>query len=171
MEAALQAPASGAAGGSLFYRYMPHGIVFLSSACIMVVELVAGRLIARHLGSSLYTWTSIIGVMLAGMSLGNYVGGRMADSRRPQAFLGWLFMLASMACMSTLLLNSLFTRHDLLDGLVFPARVLISVVIIFLLPALVLAAIGCTLARKRERWHCPRCGHHRSAAPSPPEED
>jgi hypothetical protein len=42
---------------------IPHVIIFFSSACIMVVELVAGRLIARHLGSSLYTWTSIIGVV------------------------------------------------------------------------------------------------------------
>jgi len=57
---------------------MANATVFISSACIMVIELVAGRLIARHLGSSLYTWTSVIGVVLAGMALGNYVGGRLA---------------------------------------------------------------------------------------------
>ena len=47
------------------WRFTPQVIVFFSSACVMVLELVAGRLTARHLGSSLYTWTSIIGVVLA----------------------------------------------------------------------------------------------------------
>ncbi|MFA5251569.1 MAG: fused MFS/spermidine synthase, partial [Phycisphaerae bacterium] len=59
--------------------FIPSATVFLSSACIMVLELVAGRLIARHLGSSLYTWTSVIGVVLAGITIGNYLGGRIAD--------------------------------------------------------------------------------------------
>ena len=58
---------------------IPSATVFFSSGCIMVLELVAGRLIARHLGSSLYTWTSVIGVVLAGITIGNYLGGRIAD--------------------------------------------------------------------------------------------
>ena len=58
---------------------IPSATVFFSSACIMVLEIVAGRLVARHLGSSLYTWTSVIGVVLAGITLGNVLGGRIAD--------------------------------------------------------------------------------------------
>ena len=58
---------------------VPAATVFLASACVMVLELVAGRLVARHLGSSLYTWTSVIGVVLAGITIGNYIGGRIAD--------------------------------------------------------------------------------------------
>ncbi len=45
----------------------------------MVLELVAGRLVARHLGASLYMWTSVIGVVLAGITAGNYLGGHIAD--------------------------------------------------------------------------------------------
>ena len=51
------------------WLWRPALIVFLSSACIMVLELVAGRIIAPHVGVSLYTWTSVIGVVLAGISL------------------------------------------------------------------------------------------------------
>ena len=58
-----------------FSLLIPTATVFFSSACIMILELVASRLIARHLGASLYTWTSVIGVVLAGITLGNYVGG------------------------------------------------------------------------------------------------
>jgi predicted membrane-bound spermidine synthase len=58
---------------------LPCGVAFVASFCLMVVELVAGRLVARHLGSSLYTWTSVIGVVMAGLAVGNYTGGRLAD--------------------------------------------------------------------------------------------
>ena len=49
----------------------------------MIIELVAARIIAPILGSSLYTWTSVIGVILAGMSLGNVLGGILADQGNP----------------------------------------------------------------------------------------
>ena len=140
----------GGDNGSLLtflWRYQPHAIVFFSSACIMVIELVAGRLIARHLGSSLYTWTSIIGVVLAGMSIGNYIGGRMADKRIPSQLLGWLFMAASMGCLSTLMINNIFARNAPLDDLSFPVRVFCSVLIIFILPALVLGTISPAAAK------------------------
>ena len=54
-------------------------IVFISSFCVMIVELIAARLLAPHIGVSLYTWTSIIGIILAGIALGNYLGGKIAD--------------------------------------------------------------------------------------------
>ena len=50
-------------------------LAFLASLAFMALEMVAGRLVTRHLGSSIYGWTSVIGVLLAGLSLGNYLGG------------------------------------------------------------------------------------------------
>lgn len=129
------------------WRFAPHALIFFSSACIMIVELTAGRLIARHLGNSLYSWTSVIGVVLAGMSLGNYVGGRMSDRWKPEAFLGWLFMGASAACALTLLLNQFLAEHQVLEGLAWPRRVFLSVLIVFLAPALVLGAISPAAAK------------------------
>jgi predicted MFS family arabinose efflux permease len=71
----------------------------------MVVELVAGRLIARHVGSSLYTWTSVIGIVLAGIAIGNYVGGRLADRFRANEALASLFLLSSGLCLLVPLFN------------------------------------------------------------------
>ena len=79
----------------LLARWQPGFIVFMSSACLMAVEMVAGRLVSRHVGSSIYTWTSVIGVIFAGMSLGNYIGGRLAARWRPRVLLGELFLLAA----------------------------------------------------------------------------
>ncbi|WP_369426809.1 fused MFS/spermidine synthase, partial [Profundicola chukchiensis] len=36
------------------------------SAASLVVEIVAGRTLAPYVGMSLYTWTSVIAVVLAG---------------------------------------------------------------------------------------------------------
>ena len=44
----------------------PYLIVFIASTCGMVIEIVAARILAPGIGVSLYTWTSVIGVVLAG---------------------------------------------------------------------------------------------------------
>ncbi len=54
-------------------------IVFFANAAMLVLQLVAGRLLAPFIGSSLETWTSVIGVFLTGIALGNALGGRLAD--------------------------------------------------------------------------------------------
>ena len=67
-------------------------IVFMASACGLVIEIVAARLLAPTIGVSLYTWTSIIGVVLAGISLGNLVGGRIADRYPSPGTLGVILL-------------------------------------------------------------------------------
>jgi len=128
-------------------RYLPHALIFFSSACIMVVELVAGRLVSRHLGSSLYTWTSIIGVVLAGMSVGNMLGGRLADRYAPRRIVGWLFIIASAACLLTLYLNAIFSDESPFTGWHWPARVFSTMLVIFILPALALGTISPVTAK------------------------
>src|SRR5689334_1157971 len=38
----------------------PGAFAFVGSGCLLVLEIVAGRIIAPNLGVSLYTWTSVI---------------------------------------------------------------------------------------------------------------
>ena len=45
-------------------------VVFLSSALLLVLEIVAARLIAPYVGVSLYTWSAVIGVVLAVLPAG-----------------------------------------------------------------------------------------------------
>lgn len=47
----------------------------------MAYELVAARMMAPTVGSSTYVWTSVIGVIIAALSLGYWLGGRVADTR------------------------------------------------------------------------------------------
>ena len=68
--------------------------VFLTGAAILVVEILGSRILAPYFGSSLLVWTSIIGVILAAMSLGYYVGGRMADQNPKVEQLALVIFLA-----------------------------------------------------------------------------
>jgi spermidine synthase len=80
----------------------PGTFAFVGSGCLLVLEILAGRIVAPTLGVSLYTWTSAIGVVLAGLSLGNWIGGRIADWRPGRSTLSLLYLLSGIA--STLVL-------------------------------------------------------------------
>jgi MFS family permease len=67
----------------------------LAGFCVMVIELTATRLLAPYVGSSLYTWTSAIGILLAGMAVGNYFGGRIIDVYPVRRTLGLFFIAAA----------------------------------------------------------------------------
>ena len=54
-------------------------LVFYTSAAVLLLEILAGRLLAPYVGVTLETFTAIIGVVLAGIALGTWVGGRWAD--------------------------------------------------------------------------------------------
>jgi len=73
-------------------------IVFIANLATLILQLVAGRFLAPAVGSSLYTWTSIIGVTLAGISAGNWVGGRWATRGRPARKALWLLLAGALCC-------------------------------------------------------------------------
>lgn len=136
-----QPPASEMAA-PLAWPLGPHLLVFFSSSCIMALELVAGRLIAQYVGNSLYTWTSIIGVVLAGITIGNGLGGKLADRRAPAAYLGWLFLAASFVCFLTLPINHLLGLVPGTERFSWPVRIFTRVFLAFFLPPLLLGMIS-----------------------------
>jgi len=77
--------------------------IFVSSAILLVLEITAGRLIAPYVGVTIYSWTSIIGVILSGLSLGNWIGGVMADRGAGEKTTGIVLALASISSLFSLL--------------------------------------------------------------------
>ncbi len=59
-------------------------LVFVGGFSSIGVELTASRLVAPYFGSSTFIWASLIGLTLTFLSLGYYIGGRLAD-RQPRA--------------------------------------------------------------------------------------
>ena len=115
-------------------------IVFVSSACALVIELIAGRMMAPYVGVSLYTWTSIIGVVLAGMSAGNFLGGIVADRYASRAVLGSIFVAGSVSSLGILVSIHWVTAANIPLSLL--PRIVFYTTAAFFLPSLVLGMVS-----------------------------
>jgi len=127
------------------WLWRPNLIVFISSSCIMILELVAGRIIAPHVGASLYTWTSVIGVVLAGISLGNYLGGQLADRWASTRLLGGIFVLGGLTSLGILAVDEV----DILSKTEWPfiTDILLLITALFFLPATILGTVSPVVAK------------------------
>jgi len=115
-------------------------VVFIASFCTLVIELVAGRIMAPYVGVSLYTWTSIIGVVLAGISIGAYLGGLIADRYPRSSTLGWLLFLSGLGAFSISPLTNLIGGAQFETSLMI--RILLITTIIFFIPSCLLGMIS-----------------------------
>lgn len=115
-------------------------VVFIASFCTLVIEIVAGRIMAPYVGVSLYTWTSIIGVVLAGISIGAYLGGLIADRYPRPSTLGWLLFLSGLGAFSISPLTNLAGGAQFQTSLMI--RILLITTIIFFVPSCLLGMIS-----------------------------
>ena len=72
--------------------WLAGAVVFFTSGAVLVLEILAGRLLAPYVGVRLETYTSVIGIVLAGISLGTWLGGRLADRVDPRKTAGPLMV-------------------------------------------------------------------------------
>ena len=63
-------------------KYKLEFVLFIVNAIYMILELIASRILSPYFGSSNIVWTSIIGIILLSTSIGNYVGGIIADKTK-----------------------------------------------------------------------------------------
>ena len=75
-------------------KYLLEITTFIAGATGMIIELVASRILSPYLGNSNLIWTCIIGMMLAFMSIGYFIGGKISD-KQPKRNLLSLFLLNS----------------------------------------------------------------------------
>src|SRR3990172_1645110 len=115
-------------------------VVFIASFCTLVIELVAGRIMAPYVGVSLYTWTSIIGIVLAGISIGAYLGGLVADRYPRPSTLGWLLFFSGLGAFSISPLTNLVGGAEFQTSLM--VRILLITTIVFFVPSCILGMIS-----------------------------
>lgn len=129
-------------------RVLPYKLSFLCSLSIMILELEASRLVARHVGSSLAVWTSVIGIMLLGICLGNALGGRLADLAPPRRLIGPMLALGSAMTIISLIVNDL-TGPSVsgIETLPFNMRAVLLISLDFLIPTTILGMISPIVAK------------------------
>jgi spermidine synthase len=86
------------------------GVVFAAGVGSLATEIAASRLLAPYFGNSTIVWANVIGLILASLSLGYWLGGRLADRRPSPRALGGVVVVA--ACMIAV---TPFVARPLLD--------------------------------------------------------
>ncbi|MCW3990219.1 MAG: fused MFS/spermidine synthase [Candidatus Bathyarchaeota archaeon] len=90
--------------------------VFVSGAVVMALELVGSRILAPVFGDSIFVWGALIGVVMAALSLGYYVGGRMADRRPSYGVFSMILVSAGVLIMLIPLSSPLILEVVYLSG-------------------------------------------------------
>ncbi|MGB5556790.1 MAG: fused MFS/spermidine synthase, partial [Paracoccaceae bacterium] len=119
------------------------------SAASLVVEIVAGRMLAPYVGMSLYTWTSIIAVVLAGFSAGHWLGGHVAEHPAARALrqTGWTMIAAALTTAAAVLILRAFAG-PVLQNLQDPvAGIALLTLLVFFLPSFFAGVPAPVLAR------------------------
>ncbi len=121
------------------YRY--EIIIFTVDAICMILELIASRVISPYFGNSNLVWTSVIGIILLSSSIGNYLGGKIADRKEVTKNLKIILMFTSLSIfiiplLQKIILNLLSsTIHDVRIGAVLAA------ITLFFIPSLLMGIL------------------------------
>ncbi|HSV28134.1 MAG TPA: fused MFS/spermidine synthase [Candidatus Omnitrophota bacterium] len=125
--------------------------LFLVSAAALVLEIVAGRLLAPFVGMSLYTWTAIISVVLAGLTVGHWIGGRQAelaaDERSARLRIAVALGLAALTTLAALVVLRLAAAPLLGRGWNPIVAIVVLTTLLFLPPSLFAGVISPVLTK------------------------
>ena len=70
-------------------------LVFGAGIGALATEITASRLLAPYFGSSTIVWANLIGIVLAALAVGYWLGGRIADRRPRPSLLGSIVLVAA----------------------------------------------------------------------------
>ena len=121
-------------------------VVFLAGVGTLGIEMVIPRLLAPFFGTSQPIWAVVIGMTLAYLAVGYWLGGRLADRRPDVRLLFWLIAWAGLICaiiplvaQPLLRLAQLSLRAVAAGGFLGALAV---VVLLFAAPVILLATVG-----------------------------
>jgi spermidine synthase len=116
--------------------------VFVCGAVLLGLEIVGSRVLAPYFGSSIFVWGSLISTFLAGLAVGYYLGGFLAD-RRPH-----LLAMAVLILIAGVLVVILPVVHPAVNRTIasvdFGPRLnpLVATVCLFFLPSVCMGTVS-----------------------------
>ncbi len=121
-------------------------LVLVAGAASLSVEFAASRLLAPYFGTSLFVWANLIGLILLYLTIGYYVGGRLADRYpRPVVLYGLTAVSALMTSLIPVLSRpilswsqSAFSTYSI--GVFYGS--LVSVILLFAIPMILLGCVS-----------------------------
>ena len=127
---------------NIIKKYKLEIIVFLSGAIGMGLELIAARVLSPYVGSSNVVWTSIIGIILASMSLGYWIGGKLADKESNIDRLSEILLISATFTSLIPILETLVVKQfaGIIGNLIIAA--ILCAIIVFSIPSFLLAMVS-----------------------------
>lgn len=124
------------------------GVVFFTSGAVLVLEILAGRLLAPYVGVTLETYTAVIATVLAGIAAGTWAGGYLADRVNPAKLVGPLLVVGGALCLATVPLVRIAGSWIASSG----SDAVVELALVgFFAPAAVLSAVNPTVVKLQLR--------------------
>jgi spermidine synthase len=112
---------------------------FTTGTILMALEMTGSRILAPYFGNTIYVWTNLIGIILLSLSVGYYIGGKLADRYNSYKLLYMIIFSASVY-----ILLSLFFYKPLLSNLSSLGQLygsILSTISLFAVPMVLLSMV------------------------------
>jgi spermidine synthase len=123
-----------------------YTLVLAAGTGSMSTEICASRLLAPTFGASTIVWANVIGLVLAGLAVGYWLGGRLADRHGRPEVLGAIVVAASLAVAAIPFVSRPFlgAAADALDRLQVGATIgsFFGALVLFAPPVLLLGMVA-----------------------------
>lgn len=127
-------------------KYFLIIMVFVSGMTCLALEMCASRLLGAFFGTSLYIWASLIGLILVYLTVGYFIGGRLADRHPSPNVLCSITALAAISIailpfVSQSILNLATTAFSEISVSVFLSS-LLGTILLFAIPVTLLGLVS-----------------------------
>lgn len=121
-------------------------LVFISGMTSLALEMCASHLLAAYFGTSLYIWANLIGLILIYLTVGYFLGGRLADRYPSERILCIITALAALSTsiipfVSQGILNWSITGMSQVSVSIFLSS-LIGSILLFAVPVILLGLVS-----------------------------
>ena len=116
-------------------------VVFVTGASVLVIEIVAVRILSPYYGNTIFTVSSVISIILAALSAGYYFGGKLADHYPSSRYFYSTILFSGLILLLLHILGIIFLPILSLSFSLTTGP-LISSILLFLIPALLLGALS-----------------------------
>lgn len=116
---------------SLYKKSILEVTVFTCGALVMIFEIIGSRILSPFIGASTYIWTSLIGVILASLSIGYWFGGRLADKNPDVKILASVIFIAGGLISLTVLIKDVLLSMIAGATMMIELKALIAALLLF----------------------------------------
>ncbi len=120
---------------------MYYIISFLAGMSVMILEIAGIEVTNSYIDNTNIICTGIIGIMMIALTIGYLLGGRLSKYRPTPVKLSSFIVISAVYILILALFNFTFLSYIYSSGLSIIIKILISSVILFALPSILLGAV------------------------------